>query len=78
MSELVIYTATWCGPCKSVKAWLESNDSLDKVKFVDIDTPDMVIPISIKSVPTLVDYENEKSISGANSILDYLKDCRRD
>ena len=48
------------------------------VNFVDIDNPNETIPLEIKSVPTLIDSENEKIISGANSIIDYLKDCRLD
>tara|TARA_R100000963_G_C4595377_1_gene71035 strand:- start:215 stop:493 length:279 start_codon:yes stop_codon:yes gene_type:complete len=76
--KLVIFTATWCGPCKSIKNWLEENKDIDMVNFVDIDNPNETIPLEIKSVPTLIDSENEKIISGANSIIDYLKDCRLD
>ena len=74
--SLAIYTATWCGPCKQIKTWLESNGDLDKVHFVDIDNPNETIPLEIKSVPTLIDTESEKVISGANAIIDYLKDSR--
>ena len=81
MSELVIFTATWCGPCKQIKKCLELSNveygtNLDKITFVDIDNPNETIPLEIKSVPTLIDTESEKIISGANSIIDYLKDCR--
>jgi thiol-disulfide isomerase/thioredoxin len=76
MMSLTIFTATWCGPCKQIKTWLESNGDLDKFHFVDIDNPDGTIPLGVKSVPTLIDTEHEKIISGANSIIDYLKDSR--
>jgi len=75
--SLTIYTATWCGPCKQIKAWLvHTNGDLDKVHFVDIDNPNETIPLEIKSVPTLIDTESEKIISGANAIIDYLKEWR--
>ena len=81
MSELVIFTATWCVPCKQIKKWLDLSNveygtNLDKITFIDIDNPNETIPLEIKSVPTLIDTESEKIISGANSIIDYLKDCR--
>ena len=81
MSELVIFTATWCGPCKQIKKWLDLSNveygtNLDKITFIDIDNPNETIPLEIKSVPTLIDKEGEKIISGANSIIDYLRDCR--
>jgi|TARA_R110000824_G_scaffold35603_6_gene111461 glutaredoxin len=72
MTELIIYTATWCGPCKKIKSWLDDCGILDEIEFVDIDTPNITVPLVIKSVPTLVDSESQKVISGANSIIAYL------
>ena len=70
--RFTIYTAKWCGPCKQVKSWLESNGELDKVHFVNIDNPEYVIPLEVKTIPTLNDIKFEKIISGANAIIDYL------
>jgi len=40
---VIVFTASWCNPCKKVKAWLEDNNSLFEAKnirhlSIDIDT----------------------------------------
>ena len=36
-TKLKLYTAKWCGPCKSLKQWLET-ENIEGIEFIDIDT----------------------------------------
>lgn len=70
---IVLFTATWCGPCKAIKPLYEklSNGNSD-VKFyvVDIDEREEITKkFKIRSMPTFITIKNGKVINtciGAN------------
>jgi thioredoxin 1 len=55
MKRILRFTASWCGPCKSMAMNLETANLGFPIEIVDIDThPDVAAEYGIRSVPTLV------------------------
>tara|TARA_R110001599_G_scaffold138203_1_gene317494 strand:+ start:169 stop:378 length:210 start_codon:yes stop_codon:yes gene_type:complete len=65
-----IATASWCAPCKTLKARIESSGV--KVEFKDMDVdPNFFMQHGIRSVPSLVTDTGEV-IFGADEIAEKL------
>ncbi len=80
---LLIFSTSWCPPCKALVPVLEQLDTMitdDRIKICKIDCeelPQLAQRFNIKSVPTiiLVHKANMKSYSGsrdANSMLQWI------
>ena len=55
MKRIIRFTASWCGPCKSLAKNLEVANLAMPVEVVDIDyQSDIATDFGIRSVPTLV------------------------
>lgn len=55
MKRILRFTASWCGPCKSMAMNLETANLGFPIEVVDIDMhPDVAQEYGIRSVPTLV------------------------
>ena len=55
MKKIVRFTASWCGPCKSLAKNLEEVDCSIPIEVIDIDVhSDIAVEYGIRSVPTLV------------------------
>ena len=55
MKRILRFTASWCGPCKSMAMNLETANLGFPIEVVDIDThPEIAQEYGIRSVPTLV------------------------
>ena len=55
MKRILRFTASWCGPCKSMAMNLETANLGFPIEVVDIDAhPDVATEYGIRSVPTLV------------------------
>jgi thioredoxin-like negative regulator of GroEL len=55
MKRILRFTASWCGPCKSMAMNLETANLGFPIEVVDIDAhPDVAAEYGIRSVPTLV------------------------
>ena len=56
--KILRFTASWCGPCKSLAAnleWLQSEYPLPNIEKVDIDeNPELATQYGVRGVPTLV------------------------
>ena len=55
MKRVLRFTASWCGPCKSLAMNLENANLTLPVEVVDIDIhPDVAAEYGIRGVPTLI------------------------
>ena len=57
------FSATWCGPCKTMEPIIESvaNQLENKVKVMSIDVedePDLATKYKIRNVPTILYFKN--------------------
>ena len=53
----VQFSATWCGPCKTLTRTIEAHETTFKVPFYKVDIDDareLAASLSIRSVPTLI------------------------
>ena len=60
---VVKFSATWCGPCKTMEPILEdiANKFEGKIKVVDIDVDDsseITTQYRIKNIPTIIYFKN--------------------
>jgi thiol-disulfide isomerase/thioredoxin len=57
------FTASWCGPCKSLAKNLEEVNSNVPIEVVDIDvSSDIAVEYGVRGVPTLVMLEGNNEI----------------
>lgn len=78
MKKLLKFSATWCGPCKSLSNNLKNVD-LGDVKLVEIDIEEeeaIAIRYGIRGVPTLVliDGDNEVKRKTGVMMADQIKE----
>ena len=79
---LVQYTASWCGPCRSLSPKLELiSNTYSDVKFSKIDVDnlenqDLIINLGIMSVPTVIIYNGHKVVDRSKGLHpdNYYKD----
>ena len=78
MSDKILkFSATWCGPCKSLSMTLHGEDLGVPLEEVDIDqSADLSAKYGIRSVPTLVYVRGETEVSrlGGAQTLAKVKD----
>ena len=54
MNKLLVFTASWCGPCKAYKPTLLGLEQ-DRLVYVDIDElPEIRADYDVRSVPTVI------------------------
>ena len=57
------FTASWCGPCKSLAKNLEEVNTNVPIEVVDIDvSSDIAVEYGVRGVPTLVMLEGNNEI----------------
>lgn len=63
MTEILRFTASWCGPCKMLAKTLEDIETSIPIRVVDVDEEtETAVQYSIRGVPTLVMVKNEKEV----------------
>lgn len=72
MNKLLVFSASWCGPCKGFKPTLLELEQ-DRLVYVDIDEqPEIRADYEVRSVPTVilvdVDGEEIERLVGAQSL----------
>jgi thioredoxin 1 len=69
---LVDYFATWCGPCKALIPMLERIEpDFPNVKFVKLNVDenrDHSVQMGIRSVPTVIFYNNNDEVSRSSGV----------
>lgn len=67
---MMLFTATWCNPCRMVKKYLDDKPTLlAEIELIDIDA-EPELAVGIRSIPALV--ANEQIYTG-DQVLTYLK-----
>lgn len=63
MKEVYRFTASWCGPCKSLAKIIEKIETDKLVYVIDIDEqPEKAKEYGIRGVPTLVMVDDGKEV----------------
>jgi len=71
-TKTIMFTADWCAPCKAVKRMLhkpENKALLERIEFVDIDTPDgekLADKHKVKAIPTFLSPEGKTCLGPMN------------
>ena len=71
MRTLKVFTATWCQPCQQLKTVLSKTD-LAGVSLVTVDVDawkEEAIANNIRSVPTMVLYENNVELARKTGVM---------
>ena len=72
MKRIIRFTASWCGPCKSLATNLENANLTLPIEVVDIDVHDALArEYGIRGVPTLVMLDENievKRLVGAKTV----------
>lgn len=59
MKQILYFTASWCGPCRTLSPTMESLKGQINYSKLDVDAEqDLAVKYKIRSVPTLVLVEN--------------------
>lgn len=59
MKQILYFTASWCGPCRTLSPTMESLKGQINYSKLDVDVEqDLAVKYKIRSVPTLVLVEN--------------------
>jgi thioredoxin 1 len=63
MKKVLRFTASWCGPCKSMAQILENINTNVPIEVIDIDVhSEVAAEYGIRSVPTLVMVEDNVEV----------------
>jgi thioredoxin 1 len=63
MKKLLRFTASWCGPCKSLAATMGGMDLGMPVEVIDIDeSQELAKQYNIRGVPTLIILEDDVEV----------------
>jgi len=59
MKQILYFTASWCGPCRTLGPIMESLNGQISYRKLDVDDQqDLAVKYKVRSVPTLVLIEN--------------------
>ena len=70
MKQIIFFSASWCGPCKSFKPVMERLSQELPIRFVDVDAePQIVAEYGIRNVPSVVVTQDGREISKRSGVL---------
>ena len=68
---MILFTASWCKPCKELKQWMSERGMT--LEHIDIDSrPDLAIEVGVGKVPTLM-ITDGSLLEGREEIKPYLE-----
>lgn len=72
MNKLLVFSASWCGPCKAFKPTLLELDQ-SRLEYIDIDVlPELRVDYDVRTVPTVIlvdeDGEELERLTGAQPL----------
>jgi thioredoxin 1 len=77
MKKVLLFSAQWCGPCKSYKPAFDKfvEDNTDKAEFevCDVDKGDIAATYRIRGVPTAIILEGDSEVQRASGVEDINK-----
>ena len=63
MKEILYFSASWCGPCKTLGPIMESLSGQINYQKIDVDSnQDLPIKYGVRNIPTLILIEDGKAI----------------
>jgi thioredoxin 1 len=71
MKQLLKFSATWCGPCKSLSKIIETMD-MKEIELVEVDIDenvDKAVDYGVRGVPTLIMLEDGKEVRRKTGLL---------
>ena len=64
---MVMFGASWCGPCKRLKPQIESIAG-DNVAYFDVDSGQIPRKFGLRGVPTLIVFQNGQEVTRAHTL----------
>ena len=64
---MVMFGASWCGPCKRLKPQIESIAG-DNVAYFDVDSGQIPRKFGLRGVPTLIEFQNGEEVTRAHTL----------
>ena len=59
MKQILYFSSTWCGPCRTFKPIIESLQSEISITFYNVDSsPQEAAQYNVRSVPTVIVVQN--------------------
>jgi thioredoxin 1 len=70
---VVMFGASWCGPCRGIKRHLESIGS-NNVAYFDIDSGQTPQKFGLRAVPTLIVFQNGEEVARSHKVTPQIRE----